>query len=500
MVWWCCCCGVFDLRPYQTALATAGDEAMLRGQRPCLVSGTGSGKTVVLAEGARRALARSERVVAICHRDSIHEQIVSAIRRHCPGEVIAEIVAGGYPRLDRRVTVGMVPTMDRRLDRLAAFEGCTLFVDEAHHLPTDQWQRVEKALRPRKVCGLTATPLRPDGRGLGDTGTFDVMFKGPPIAQLMAEGSLCREYEIIACKNSISSKGLPKRGGDYSTREMEKRVAEINGDIVRDWLTLLPGRLPTITVAVSVRHAHEVAAMYQAAGVPAAVVDGKMSKERCKEVYRQFGSGRITVLVACAKVDEGLDLPCATVLQILRPINSLRLHRQLVGRVIRPGKPRFYILDHTDTWSKPHLGLPDSEIDWQLNADRQEPTQRLRVVRDEETGLVRADGELPPVEVEENGARMEVLSPAELARSHPIVARRLLNERCRAEIVQGGTDLRRWLNCLDVLEDETLRALGAAPSLRLPSGWAEGQMMLRMLLSPGQRLAATKRLQRHWMG
>jgi hypothetical protein len=61
-------------------------------------------------------------------------------------------------------------------------------------------------------------------------------------------------------------------------------------------------------------------------------------------------------------------------------------------------------------------------------------------------------------------------------------------------------NLRRWLSCLDVLEDDTLAMLETVPSLRLESGWAKGQMMIRLLMTPGQRLAATKRLQRSWMG
>jgi hypothetical protein len=66
------------------------------------------------------------------------------------------------------------------------------------------------------------------------------------------------------------------------------------------------------------------------------------------------------------------------------------------------------------------------------------------------------------------------------------------------EVEQRAPDLRRWLNYLDVLEHETLKVLELA--LGLQPGWAQGQMMLRMLLSPAQRLAATKRLQRSWGG
>jgi len=567
MVWWCCCCGVFELRPYQTALATAGDDAMLRGQRPCLVAPTGAGKTVILAELTRRALARGEQVLVLCHREEILGQIVASLRRHLgPSVVVAMVTAGSRPRMDRRVIVGMVPTLNHRLAVLAKMAGCTVLADECHHAPSPSWRRVMTAAAPARMAGLTATPVRPDGKGLGDEGVFDVLVNGPEAAELMRDGKLCR-YRLFAAPHRISSKGVKKRGGEFVSAEVEGRVVEINGYIVRDWLAANPQRLPTICVAVSVTHAHEVAELYRAAGISAEAVDGKTPKEERRRIFERFRQGRLTVLVACAVVDEGLDVPEATVLQVLRLIGSLRLWRQLIGRVLRPadGKSHAIILDHTDNWQR--LPPPDADMDWRLNAEPQQPRKRLQVVMDEETGEVRTDGELPPVEVEENGTRLVEISPAELARSHPIVARRLLNERCRAEVainnklaeqliaqalqgrnaelparaffyysdeeiatqvlngigsggntawstcaeyrlsgklmqkaILGTVGLRRWLNCLDVLEDETLQALGAAPSLRLPSGWAEGQMMLRMLLSTEQRLAATKRLQRQWMG
>jgi superfamily II DNA or RNA helicase len=496
----------FQLRDYQTHLADAGDAAMLQRQYPLLQSGTGTGKSVVLAELALRALARGERVVVICHRDTIHGHLVKALRYHLgPSEIIANIVSGSKPRLDRRVTVGMVPTMARRLHCLSAFKDCTLLIDEAHHLDMREknsttWQRVVQALQPKKYCGLSATPVRPDGKGLGDAGAFTVMIKGPPIAEMMRKGNLCKKYEIIASKHSISSKGMKKTRGDYSQSEMERKVVAINGHIVSDWLEFVPGRLPTICVAVSVKHAYEVAEMYRNAGVAAEAVEGTMPKEKSRAIFERFQSGKTTVLVACCMVDEGLDVPEAAVLQLTRNVDSIRLWKQLMGRVMRPatGKDCFYLLDHTDSWMKPHLGLPDQEVDWQLNSEMAEPIKRLKLVRNEETSRVEVEGEIVEVEVETTGARMERITPDLLAQAHPVVARRLLNERCRLEVEQRAPDLRRWLNYLDVLEDETLKVL--EPALGLQPGWAQGQMMLRMLLSPAQRLAATKRLQRSWGG
>lgn len=487
----------FELRDYQTRLADAGDAAMLQGQRPCMVAPTGAGKTVIIAELCRRALARGEQVVVICHREEILSQIVASLQKHLgQQEVIAMVTAGSKPRLDRRVVVGMVPTMVRRLKMLEQLKGCTLLADECHHAPSTTWRQVIAAAQPRRFGGLTATPVRPDGKGLGDEEMFDLLLNGPEAGELMAAGKLCR-YRLFAAPHRIDSKGMRKRGGDFSTADMERKIVEIQGEIVRDWKQLNPNHERTICVAVSVPHAHEVARQYRDDGIAAEAVDGNTPKPERRAIFERFRRGQTTVLCACAVIDEGLDVPEATALQILRPTASLRLWRQLIGRVLRPapGKDAALIIDHTDNWRR--LPPPDAEMDWQLNSKAQQPKEQRQAVINAQTGEVE-QGEPIETEVQENGARLVEITPDLLARAHPAAARRMLNERCRAEVAQRAPGLRRWLSHLDVLEDETLLAL--EPALKMHAGWAQGQMMMRMLLSPAQRLAATKRLQRSWGG
>jgi superfamily II DNA or RNA helicase len=486
---------MFTLRDYQDRLVTSGEAAMLQGQRPCMVAPTGAGKTVIIAELARRSLARGEQVVIICHREEILGQIVASLQHHLGRQtVITQITAGSKPRLDRRVIVGMVGTMVRRLKMLEQLKGCTLLADECHHAPAATWRKVIEAAQPRRFGGLTATPVRPDGKGLGDEEIFDLLINGPEVAELMNAGKLCR-YRLFAAPHRIDTTGMRKRGGDFTTSDMERRVVKIQGEIVRDWKELNPTAQRTISVAVSVPHAHEVAGQYRSEGIAAEAVDGDTPKAERRGIFKRFRDGHITVLCACSVIDEGLDIPEATCLQILRPTASIRLWRQLIGRVLRPaaGKDHALIIDHTDNWLR--LPLPDEQIEWRLNSETQEPAEKRMRVINPDTGEVEK-GELLLTEVSETGSRMVEITAEMLAHAHPVVARRLLNERCRAELEQGGPDLRRWLNYLDVLEDDTLQLL--EPALQLPPGWAQGQMMVRMLLSPGQRLAATKRLQQAW--
>ena len=493
----------FTLRDDQSPLVDRAVAAMDAGGQPCVVAPTGAGKTVMMAEVARREHAHGRRVVLIAHRDSICEQIVDSLWGHMGRDIDLELIrAGGRCRYNAAFTVGMVPTMDRRLDALEPLEGCTLIADECHHSGSASWERVRQALAPARRVGFTATPIRPNGQGLGDEGEFSELIIGPQPLELMNAGHLAK-YRLFVPEHSINSNGLRKNAkGDYKTEDMENRLFEIRGEIVDDWMQYNPERLSTITVAPSVSTAHLVAEMYQDAGVRAMAIDGKMSAAHCAEIMRAFRSGELTVLVSCCKVDEGLDVPQATVLQNLRLIGSLRLLRQLCGRVLRssPGKEFALIIDHTDTYQQ--LPLPHQPIRWQLRRGHQHATKPNEMKKDEETGELALVLPSPLEEaIAETGETMIEITLEAFRGLSPRRQESLLRARFQQELIAveagriGSETVKRWAEpeMRVLLEPSQLKRLGIA--LGLGDRWAETQLNLQ-LFAP----AWTKQMRRAAMG
>lgn len=494
----------FELRSYQAPLIEQAEALMLDRRVPCIVAPTGAGKTVLLAETARRALARGEKVVAVCHRGEIIEQLVASLTRHLGKHVPIEVVrAGSRSRLAAPVVVGMVPTMARRLHKLSPLQGRTLLQDECHHAGAASWDAVTEAIAPRRRCGFTATPIRPDGKGMGDAGGFTDLVLGPHPGELMALGALCR-YRMFATPRQLNTKGMRKQStGDFRVSDMEAKVVDINGDVVRDWRRFNPEGHRTIAVGVSVLHAYELMRLYREAGITAEAVDGKTPAGERKAIFARFRSGATTVLCACAVIDEGLDVPEATCLQITRPTASIRLYRQLIGRVLRPapGKTEALIIDHTDNWER--MPLPDAVIDWSLFQEKVEVQEKPRKA-DPETGEIKEVEIIEEAEeapgVNQNGVELVEITAELLANSRPIVARKMLNERLAAELqaveagVMAAENLRSWVSRTEVLDDELIHRLGVA--LGMAPGWSAGQVMLNLLQTRQQETQAIKRLQR----
>lgn len=358
----------FTLRPYQADLVSRTCDVVHRGGVPAVVAPTGSGKTVMIAELARRELDQGRRVVVVAHRQEIIGQLQASLAAHNPGREIELVVAGQKSRMLSDITIGMIPTMARRLKHLHPLHGATLLQDECHHAGAVSWEKVTEAIRPSRRVGFTATPVRPNGQGLGDEGGFTELVIGPQVRELIEMGALC-PFKVFGSPTVLSTAHLRKIAGDFRMDDIDPaEVRMINTQIVPEWKRVAQGA-KTITVAMSVDHGLTLEALFRDAGVNARSVFGTTSKEDRREVFDSFRSpDGVEVLVACAVVDEGLDVPQATCLQLTRPTASLRLYRQLVGRVLRPapGKEHALLLDHTDTAKR--MPWPDEDVIWELHA------------------------------------------------------------------------------------------------------------------------------------
>lgn len=356
---------MFGLRDYQRDLCTQTVEHMNEGGAPCLVSPTGSGKTVMLAEITRLYREWGYQVVLAAHRNEIIKQLAASCSKHC-GEAVGFYTANRMTE-DRGIIVTMMPTLTRRREAVSSFRGRVFLLDEAHHIQAKTYQEIIKEIQPAFFAGASATPITPTGAGLGKYGITKLIL-GPQPKQLMDEGSLCK-YKMFGGDDAVvDTAGIKVTAGDYDKKQVEERIVDVQGDFLRDLRHFNPDMQPTITVTISIDHAHIIAAEYRAAGISAEVVIGSTSQRDRDYAFERFTAGDLKVIVSVALIDEGLDLPAATCLQLIRPTRSLRLWKQLIGRVLRtdPNNPDkiALIIDHGNCWQQ--LPLPHEPIDWTL--------------------------------------------------------------------------------------------------------------------------------------
>jgi DNA repair protein RadD len=240
-----------------------------------------------------------------------------------------------------------------------------ILVHNCHHaIPRTSWGRVIAAWPHSHRLGVTATPCRLSGEGLGDL--FSRLIVGPSVEQLISIDALS-DYQLFAPPVTYTD-GLHRKMGDYDQRELAAATDKpsITGNAITHYSKHAHGKR-ALVFCVSVQHARHVADSFVSAGYAAAALDGTMVPPERARIISDFVDGRTRVLTSCDLISEGFDLPAIEAAILLRPTQSVTIYMQQIGRALRPypGKAHAIILDHAGN-ARRH-GLPDEDREWTLH-------------------------------------------------------------------------------------------------------------------------------------
>ena len=380
---------MFELRPFQQNLKTDVYNGWNQGHKNILaVAPTGSGKTVLFSNIMTDHVGAC---VAIAHRQELIGQMSLALAKYGvyhrvigPRNVVMMIsrlhtfvLGKSFYDPHAPVAVAGVKTLVNRYEELKRWlpQVGLWVLDEAHHLlKNNVWGKAVAMFPNAKGLGVTATPCRADGAGLGrhHDGLIDSMVVGPSPRDLITMEYLA-DYRIFAPPSDIDlgDVNISKTTGDYVKNQLVNatRASHIVGDIVDHYIKIAPGQLG-VTFVPSVDIAEDTARNFNAKGVPAMMVSAKTKDIERVKIMRRFSAGDIKQLVNVDLFGEGFDLPVLSTVSMGRNSESFRLYAQQFGRPLRisEGKTHAIIIDHVGNVMR--HGLPDKPMDWTL--DRRE--------------------------------------------------------------------------------------------------------------------------------
>lgn len=350
---------MIELRDYQQTSVDDIRSAYRSGKRATvLVIPTGGGKTVTATSMVALSASRGRNVLWLAHRQELIGQASDTFKA---SGIDHGVIMRGRSMNRLPVQVGMVATVKNRLDKIQAPH--FIVIDEAHHATASTYKKIIEAYPRAHLLGLTATPQRTDGTGLGDV--FDSIVIGPTMPELIAGGSLT-PYRLFVPPQTVDVSGVKITAGEFNKGQIAAAAdrASITGDAV-DHYCRVGGGLAT-AFCCSVEHAEHVAEAFRGAGISATRIDGSMGDDERRSILTAYARREIMVLTSVDLIGEGFDLPALEVAILLRPTQSLIVFLQQVGRVLRPapGKSEAVILDHAGN-SLRH-GFPDDPRDWSL--------------------------------------------------------------------------------------------------------------------------------------
>ena len=214
---------MIEERPYQTEIIAKFHRTTAEFKRIIVVAPTGAGKTILASKIIKDYIARQQTVLVLAHRREIIGQTSKKLRDL--GVWHGIIQAGTDPMLLAPVQVASVQTLwarAMRTDRMKLPEADLVVVDECHHATARTWRAILDMYPEATILGLTATPCRGDGRGLG--GIFEIIIECPQVAELIAHNPPYLVPSRVYAPSMPDLAGVKVQAGDYVGTQLADRM------------------------------------------------------------------------------------------------------------------------------------------------------------------------------------------------------------------------------------------------------------------------------------
>jgi superfamily II DNA or RNA helicase len=385
---------------------------------------TGAGKTRVAVQALIQALSSGKLaspVLWIAQSDELCEQAVQTW-----SEVWRAIGSTDELRIGRlwgparevpeapntaQVVVATIDKLRHRVDSADyswLAEATCVVVDEAHSAITPEytlvlrWLGISAAGRTMTtrapLLGLTATPFRGTsrdeterlvrrfgGRRLDKVGADDGDYGGT-YRELQRMGVLSKvdgeELEtgsVIDMESDLSAEEKTSfaQRGDLPTRVFDKIARDVDRNrLLLQSILSLDSDWPVLLFAVSIEHAHTMAALLTLEGVSAAAIDYRTEPALRRRNVDRFGRGELRVLTNYNVLTQGFDAPAVRAIYVARPTFAPNNYQQMIGRGLRGklngGTERCLIVNVHDNWTIygdklafhefEHLWKPDVDV------------------------------------------------------------------------------------------------------------------------------------------
>lgn len=331
------------LRDYQKILYKKAWDAFRAGnKRVLVVAPCGAGKSYIFLEMAKHTPGE---VLVLTHRRELLEQHQKLFKQNGLKNVRVEMVFTESNHLK-----------EHKKPRL-------IILDEAHLSRSTTWMKVINYYNTF-VVGFTATPIRLDGKPLGDI--YDALVQAISTQWLIDHQHLApfKYYAPI----TIDTDSARIIHGDFVIKDLEHIMMDkaIYGNILETYLNFgLNSK--SICYCVSIRHANSISNMFSNAGISSIAISSDTPPKQRKQIMDKFRQGEYQILCNVGIISEGISIDDVSCCLLLRPTESHALYWQQAMRCMRylPGKEA-KIIDCVGNYTR--NPMPDEDIVWSLTS------------------------------------------------------------------------------------------------------------------------------------
>jgi DNA repair protein RadD len=325
------------LRPNQIEAADAVEQAYRDGcNRPLVDSCVGSGKSLIMAELARRAWARGERSIIYAHTRELVEQNAAACRSL---GLTCGINAAALGERTWRAPVISASIQSVFKDALSFGHVENLFTDEAHLVPHSEagmYREMQRGFPNARMPGFSGTTFRLQGGSLveGEEAPFERVVYTYSILDGIRDEYLVPAFSAPA-DDIIDATKLRTAQGDFTGASQDAQMIDLIDNHIAQMVHHGATRRAWLVFEASKKAATAMCKRLNEWNIPSGLVLGDTPAAERKATIAAYRAGRLRCLVNVAALTTGFDDQRVDLLVMRRKTKSLGLYIQMVGRLLR---------------------------------------------------------------------------------------------------------------------------------------------------------------------
>ena len=326
-----------NLYEYQNNIVGALRDSLRSGNRRILISApTGSGKTIISKWIIQKLISSNKKVLFTTPRIKLAIQTQESFG-------FGNLILGSKTQDNKSLcTIASVQSLySRKVTDYFDY----IFIDECHFAHGSEYLNYIFDTYPNSIIiGLSATPIDENGYLLQG---YDSIINEIGVKELI-DLNFLTDVDVYTSPNQPNLSKVNIVNGDYNQSQASEIVQEekVISNALQEWQRL-GSNLKTIVFACDITHAEKLRSEFIKMNVAACCVHSNMSEQSIEESYKLFKHNTYQVLINVDMATFGFDEPSIECMLFARPIKSLRLYKQMVGRGIRKfkGKDKCLMID-----------------------------------------------------------------------------------------------------------------------------------------------------------
>lgn len=302
--------------------------------RALIVSATGTGKTYLSAFDVESF--KPKRMLFLVHRDKILNDAMDSFKKVLGKDIKTGKITGEHKDFDSDYLFSTTQSMslDHNLNHFDPYHFDYIVCDEAHRSAAPQYTKIIDYFKPKFLLGMTATPERTDAKEIFSTFHYNIACE-IRLKDAMSFG-MVSPFHYFGIRDITVDGELLDEDADFDMLTSDERADHILNEA--EYYGYSGSRLRGLIFCSSVRECEVLSEKLNERGLRTVALTGRSSnEERENAIDRLEGDDEdgLDYIITRDIFNEGIDIPSANQVILLRPTESAIIFVQQLGRGLR---------------------------------------------------------------------------------------------------------------------------------------------------------------------